>query len=124
MPISYSIDPEQKLVTSRIWGVVTNDEVDEHNRQLRSDPTFDPTYAQIADMTGVTRNMVTFSNVQQTARDQYFTPGARRALLVSDDTTFGLCRMFATYAESVGQVLTVFRDRKEAEDYVGLSQKG
>lgn len=122
MPISYSIDPEQKLVTSRIWGVVTNDEVDEHNRQLRSDPMFDPTYAQIADMTGVTRNMVTFSNVQQTARDQYFTPGVRRALLVSDDTTFGLCRMFATYAESVGQVLTVFRDRKEAEEWVGLSR--
>jgi hypothetical protein len=120
LPISYSIDPEQRLVTSRIWGVVTNEEVDEHNRQLRNDPMFDPAYAQIADMTGVTRNKVTFANVQQTARDQYFTPGARRALLVSDDTTYGLCRMFATYAESVGQVLNVFRDRQEAEDWLGL----
>ena len=120
MPISYSIDPEQKLVTSRIWGIVTNDEVDEHNRQLRNDPRFDPTYRQLADMTGVTRNVVTTTNVQQTARDQYFAPGTRRALLVADDTTFGLCRMYETYAESVGQVLTVFRDRKKAEDWLGL----
>jgi hypothetical protein len=122
LPISYSIDPAQKLVTSRIWGIVTNDEVDEHNRQLRSDPLFDPNYRQIADMTGVTRNMVTFDNVRQTAQDQYFTPGARRALLVADDTTFGLCRMFETYAESTGQVLSVFRDRKQAEDWLGLQQ--
>jgi len=122
LPISYSIDPAQRLVTSRIWGIVTNEEVDEHNRQLRNDPLFDPTYRQIADMTGVTRNMVTFDNVQQTARDQYFTPGARRALLVSDDTTFGLCRMYETYAESVGQVLSVFRDRKQAEQWLGLEQ--
>ena len=120
MPISYSIDPEQRLVRSRIWGTVTNDEVNEHNRLLRSDPLFDPTYSQIADMTGVTQNKVTFTNVKETARDQYFAPGVRRALLVSDDTTFGLCRMFATYAENLGQRLTVFRDRKEAEEWVGL----
>jgi hypothetical protein len=122
VPISYSIDPARRLVSSRIWGIVTNEEVDEHNRQLRSDPLFDPAYRQIADMTGVTRNMVTVDNVRQTARDQYFTPGARRALLVSDDTTFGLCRMFETYAESVGQVLSVFRDRKQAEDWLGLER--
>lgn len=122
LPISYSIDPEQKLVTSRIWGIVTNDEVDEHNRQLRNDPLFDPTYRQLADMTGVTRNTVTTTNVQQTARDQYFSPGARRALLVADDTTFGLCRMYETYAESTGQILTVFRDRKQAEDWLGLER--
>ena len=120
MPISYSIDPAQKLVTSRVWGIVTDEEVDEHNRQLRNDPLFDPTYRQLADMTGVTQNKVTFTNVQQTARDQYFTPGARRALLVADDTTFGLCRMYEAYAESVGQVLTVFRDRDKAENWLGL----
>jgi hypothetical protein len=39
---------------------------------------------------------------------------------VSDDTTFGLCRMYATYAESFGQVLNVFRERKDAEAWLGL----
>jgi hypothetical protein len=119
MPISYSIDPDKKIVRSRIWGVVTNDDVHQHNRELRNDPRFDPSYNQLADMSDVTRNMVTFDNVQETARDQYFLPGTRRALLCSDDTTFGLCRMYATYAEGLGQVVNVFRDQTEAEAWLG-----
>jgi hypothetical protein len=120
LPASYSIDPDQRFVMSRIWGAVTNDEVDQHNEGLRSDPLFDPTYRQLADMTDVTLNLVSADNVRETARDQYFAPGARRALVVSDDTTFGLCRMYATYAESLGQVVRVFRERKDAEAWLGL----
>jgi hypothetical protein len=120
MPASYSIDPERKLITTRVWDTVTNDEVDRHNKALRSDPLFDPTYRQLADMSDVTLNMVTADSVQQTARDQYFTPGTRRALLVANDATFGLCRMYATYAESVGQLVTVFRERKAAEAWLEL----
>ena len=108
------------MVMSRIWGTVTNDEVGEHNRRLRTDPLFDPTYRQLADMSDVTLNLVTADNVQETARDQYFAPGTRRALVVSDDTTFGLCRMYATYAESFGQLLNVFRERKDAEAWLEL----
>ena len=119
MPISYSIDPDKRIVRSRIWGAVTNKEVDQHNQQLRNDPLFDPSYDQLADMSDVTKNLVTFDNVQETARDQYFTPGTRRALVCSDDTTFGLCRMYATYAEGLGQVVSVFRDRVEAEVWLG-----
>ena len=121
MPASYSIDPEHRFVMSRIWGEVTDDEVDQHNERLRSDPLFDPTYRQLADMSDVTLNLVSAGNVKDTARDQYFAPGTRRALLVSDDTTFGLCRMYATYAESLGQVVSVFRERKEAEEWLGLA---
>ena len=121
MPTSYSIDPEHRFIVSRIWGAVTNDEVDQHNERLRSDPLFEPTYRQLADMSGVTLNLVSADNVKETARDQYFAPGTRRALVVSDDTTFGLCRMYATYAESLGQVVSVFRDRKDAEAWLGLA---
>jgi len=120
MPASYSIDPERRLITTRVWDTVTNDEVDRHNEALRSDPLFNPTYRQLADMSDVTLNMVTADNVQETAHDQYFAPGTRRALLVSNDATFGLCRMYATYAESVGQLVNVFRERKAAEAWLGL----
>ena len=108
------------MVMSRIWGTVTNDEVHQHNQGLRTDPLFDPTYRQLADMSDVTLNTVSADNVQETARDQYFVPGTRRALVVSDDVTFGLCRMYATYAETLGQVISVFRERKSAEAWLGL----
>ena len=120
MPASYSIDPNQRLVISRIWGTVTNDEVRGHNRQLRTDALFDPRYRQLADMCDVTVSLVSTTTVQETARDQFFAPGTQRAFVVSDDASFGLCRMFATHAESFGQVITVFRERKAAEAWLGL----
>jgi len=123
MPTSYSIDPDRRLVRSRIWGTVTDEEVDQHNQQLRNDPLFDPSYRQIADMSGVERNKVTSSGVVETAQDAYFAPGTRRALVVADDTTYGLCRMYATYAESVGQVVAVFRENAAAEAWVGLDDQ-
>jgi hypothetical protein len=118
--ISYSIDPDQRLVISRISGTVANDDVREHNQLLRTDPLFDPTYKQLADMTGVALSLVSTETVQETAHDQFFAPGTPRAFVVSDDASFGLCRMFATHAESYGQTITVFRDRKEAEAWLGL----
>jgi hypothetical protein len=53
VPATYAIDPKQKLVTSRLWGAVTEDEVYDHNRRLRTDPAFDPGYRQRVDMTGI-----------------------------------------------------------------------
>ena len=119
MPVSYSIDPDRRLVISRVWGTVTNDDVHEHDRRLHADPQFDPTYRQLADMSGVALNMVSSDTVQETAREEFFVPGTRRAFLVSDDTSYGMCRMYATHAESLGQVINIFRDRNAAEAWLG-----
>jgi hypothetical protein len=58
--------------------------------------------------------------IEDTAHDQYFAPGVRRAFVASADTAFGLARMFALRAESMGQTIHVFRDRDAAEAWLGL----
>jgi hypothetical protein len=120
MPITYEIDPDQRLVITSIWGPATEDDVAEHNRSLRTDPRFDPTYRQLADMSGVTELLVSTKVIQDTAHDQYFAPGSRRAFVASDDAAFGLARMFALHAEGMGQTIHVFRDRASAEAWLGL----
>jgi hypothetical protein len=120
LPITYEIDPEQKLVVTRIWGAATEDEVAEHNRSLRTDPQFDPHYRQLADLNGITEILVSTKVIEDTAHDQYFAPGVRRAFVASADTAFGLARMFALRAESMGQTIHVFRDRAAAEAWLGL----
>jgi hypothetical protein len=120
VPVTYAIDPEKKLVLSRIWGPATESEVLEHNRQLRHDPLFDPSYQQLADMSGVTELLVPTSTVRETALDSFFSPGVRRAFVATGDGAFGMARMFALHAESLGQVVEVFRDRGEAERWLGL----
>lgn len=120
MPITYTIDREKKLVLTRIWGAATEGDVAEHNRSLRIDPQFDPHYRQLADITGITELLVSTRVVQETAHDQYFAPGVRRAFVASDDAAFGMARMFALHAEGLGQTIQVFRDRAAAEEWLGL----
>jgi hypothetical protein len=120
VPITYTIVPEKKLVMSEIWGATTEGEVHEHNQKLRGDPLFDPAYQQLADMSRVTEVLVSADTIKETARDSFFSPGVRRAFVASADGTFGMARMFALHAESLGQVVEVFRDRDTAEEWLGL----
>ena len=120
MPISYDIDPAQRLVTSRLWGGVTEDEVHDHNRRLRTDPTFNPGYRQVVDMTGLTEILVSTDMINETAHDQFFNAGVRRAFIASDDAAFGMARMFALQAEGLGQTIEVFREREKAEKWLGI----
>jgi hypothetical protein len=120
VPITYKIDPEQKLVVTSIWGPATESEVAEHNRSLRTDPQFDPHFRQLTDLSGVTELLVSTKVIKETAHDQYFAPGVRRAFVACDDAAFGLARMFALHAECMGQTIQVFRDRAAAEAWLGL----
>ena len=120
MPISYDIDPNRRLVISRLTGIVREEDVHDHNRRLRTDPEFDPNYKQLIDLTGITEVRVSGATVTDAASVQYFTPGTRRAFVAGSDTTFVLARMFALRAEGEGQTIEVFRDRKQAEEWLGL----
>jgi hypothetical protein len=120
LPTSYAIDSKQALITSRLWGAVTEDEVEDHNTRLRNDPAFVPTYRQLVDMTGITEIRVGTGMINSTSLDQFFAPGTRRAFIASNDGVFGMARMFALRAEGMGQVIEVFRDAAKAAEWLGL----
>jgi hypothetical protein len=120
VPSSFEIDPGRRLVTTRIWGAATDDDILAHNRGLRGDPRFDPTYRQLADMSGITEILVTKGTIEEISRGQLFTPGTQRAFVASNDAVFGLLRKYELHAESLGQTVKVFRDRKAAETWLGL----
>jgi hypothetical protein len=119
MPATYAIDSKQQLVISRLWGAVTEDEVHDHNRRLRSDPAFVPSYRQLVDMTGITEIKVGTGLINETSLDQFFAPGTRRAFIASSDAAFGMARMFALRAEGLGQVIEVFRDADKGREWLG-----
>ena len=120
MPASYEIDPQRRLVTSRIWGAVTDTEIFDHNQKLRTDPRFDPSYQQLVDMTGITEIGVSTSTINETSLDQFFEPGTRRAFVATDDAVFGMARMFALRAEGLGQTIQVFREEGRAREWLGI----
>lgn len=120
MPATYPIDTERKLVVSRAWGTMTADDVREHHRKLRTDPLFDPTYRQLVDMSGITEDLVDIKTKREESDDQLFVPGVRRAWVAPADYPFGMARMYAIAAERQGQTIGMFRERSEAEEWLGL----
>ncbi len=123
MPISYTIDHDRKLVVTRLWDAVTEDQVYEHNRLLRSDPLFDPSFKQLTDMTELGEVLVGAGMIKDTARDHFFLPGVPRALVAPSDVVFGMARMFAIHSESMGQQIEVFRELDAAETWLGLRRE-
>jgi len=120
MPISYTIDPINRLVTTRLWGVSTEDEVRRHNMQLRTDPEFNPDYRQLADMTELTESRVSVNMINEQSADQFFNPGTPRAFVAPIDAVFGIARKFALQSEAHGQTIQVFRDMESAKQWLGL----
>jgi hypothetical protein len=120
LPASYSIDPARRLVVTQVWGAATDEDILEHGRRLRADPLYDPTFRQLADMSGVTEILVKTGTIEDVSRGQLFEPGTQRAFVASSDAVFGLLRKYELHAETMGQTIRVFRVRQEAETWLGL----
>jgi hypothetical protein len=123
MPCDYRIDTERRLVRSRAWGKLTNEELQELQRQLLQDPLFSPECWQLFDAIEVTSvSQVTSDAAQAMARRHIYGPRSRRAIVTRPGATYGLARMFQTYRELAGghEQIRVFEDLKEAEAWLGL----
>jgi hypothetical protein len=122
LPASYTIDPSRRLVTTRVWGAATDEDIYEHGRQLRADPQYDPTFRQLADMSGITEILVTTGTIEEISRGGLFVPGTPRAFVASsNDAVFGLLRKYELHADILGQNVKVFRDLQAAKLWLGLS---
>ena len=119
MPAFYKIDRENRLVMTTASGTVTLADALAHQEKLRRDPDFDPSFSQLLDVSFVTRMEITSEHVRLLAQSSSFSPNSRRAVLVSNDTAYGLARMFEMLRESAGDTgIEVFRSLDEALDWV------
>jgi hypothetical protein len=109
MPTSYWIDLEHKIVVSRAWGVLTDAEMREHHRELAADPFYDGAFLHLSDVRLVTRLVAGTESAGLGAWAWRCLAGQRRAIVTATDEQFGLARLFASYAETVGGIVEVFR---------------
>jgi hypothetical protein len=121
MPIVHTIDAAHRLVRSRLWDVVTEIDAWSSAAALVNDPSFDPTFAQLADMREVTRVEVSTNTVRELAVMRIFSPEARRALIVASGLQRGVGRMTTSYAESGEQQIALFETVPEAERWLGVA---
>ncbi len=125
MPFSYFIDSTRGLVISRYWGVLTDDEIRDHRRNLGADTAFDSSFHHLSDMRELIIAAVSPAAVAEVARESVFGRGARRAFVLDEAQYLrsGLARLFREYAKQApGQQIKVFHDLAEAERWVEFGE--
>lgn len=115
VPFTYQIDAERHLVITTASGVVTAEEILDHQRRLVNDPAFDPHFSQLLDLTQATRTDIHADHVRAFAAKSIFAPGSRRAFVAGGPVAFGLARMFGLMREISGEKgIQVFDTREKA----------
>src|ERR1700687_1900889 len=119
MPCSYTILPESRFVYTRGWGVVTDAMILAQARALKSDPRFQPPFAQLYDLREATIAF-TSAGVREVSFVSPFGVGARRAFVSgSSDSLFGMVRMYEVLREPARDEVMVFRGVHEALRWLG-----
>jgi hypothetical protein len=119
MPFFIRIEKDRRLVMSTAYGVFNLADALEHQKQLQSDPDFDPSFSQLADFTQATKIDLTADEVRLLAQKSIFSPESRRAFVVKGDLAFGLARLFEILRETMGeQGIGVFRNLDDALEWV------
>lgn len=123
MPITYTVDPMNRVVRTRAWGAFSNDDLHGYYHDLTSDVRFDRDFRELFDLTAVRDFQVETYLIAEVAAWPAFQTGTRRAFVAVSDLAYGLSRMFATYADCVGQRVQVFRETRDAEDWLDWSAR-
>ena len=122
MPITYSIDVDEKLVYIVGSGRLTDEEMVDCVRDLRSDPMLQPDMNVLSDMRAIEmgftpngiRKMLDIMVSTEDRRSE-----AYAALVVTQDVTFGMGRMLQLRArDHVTPHFEVFRDLEKARDWL------
>ena len=121
MPWDYVIYPDQQLVYTRWWGDVTDTDVLDHQRKLADDSQFRNDFSQLIDFLGASSlKALTSDGIKKLAQRHVFGLGSRRAIIVADDASFGMARMFQIYREIADgeEQIRVFKSLKEAREWL------
>lgn len=119
MPVTYRIERSLGVVFSTCEGVLTCQEICDHERALLQDPDFDSSFNQLIKLTGVTTFDLSSDEVCKVAKIE--TLRARRAMVVSEDPLlFGMVRMYQILRDSDPDDIQVFHDIKAARKWLGL----
>ena len=117
MPADNRVDRSKRVVYSRAWGVLTDQDLADNRAALFLDPVFEPSFARLYDLTDVTEFKVTSAALLRLSLTSPFAPTARRAVVVSSDAAFGMVRKYSILSGRE-EVIQVFRDRPSAVQWL------
>ena len=121
MPISYRIDPERRLLFIQGTETLSAADLIDLRDRLMNEKSLTPGFNRLFDFRRITRHELSGDDIRTILTSSHFGAPERRAVVVSQDVTFGIIRMFSAYAkDDVGSMIRVFRDFEEACTWLGI----
>jgi hypothetical protein len=118
MPITYVVDEKQKLVRTEATGAIEIKNILDHLVAEKYGGTIE--YREVIDVRGVTPPYMSSSQIWQAAQAVLAvaleSPPGPRAIIVTNEAVYGMCRMFSTLVEDTFPI-RVFRDPTAAEHW-------
>jgi hypothetical protein len=99
---------------------LTNQDCFDLQTDLRQDARFQPHYNELVDVRHLARSEVTGDALVQLARNSSHEQGSKRAIVVGNDTDYGLSRLFRMLNEHNPEVTEIFWAINEARNWLGL----
>ena len=118
MPVSHLIDHDKMIILVTIEGVVSDEDIIEHQRKTRNDPALDPSFGQLADLSNIRKLEITAQGVQKFTSMEFSTEWSRRAFVAPNDVSFGFARMFQMMRDSDQEQTEVFRSMEGAHQWL------
>ena len=124
MPITYTFDPPGQRVILVLSGLITDRDLFSAYEALYSDPEHRVGMDELADCRAVERLDVTTGGlVSLAAATARLLDGHaqtwRVAIVAPADVVFGTARMYESFRAESPEQVQVFRDRREAEEWLG-----
>lgn len=122
MPVTYTIDTQEKLIRTRCVGHVTFKEVADHFRALERDPDCAARLDVVLDLSQATSLPTSGQLTAVTNEIKRIQERVRFnacAVVATRDALFGMLRVFEVLAEPYFTTIRVFRVAAEAEAWLG-----
>ncbi|MBT3279796.1 MAG: hypothetical protein HN909_08830 [Phycisphaerales bacterium] len=120
MPVTYTIDHDQKLVYTTAEGVLTDQEVLSHRDRLMEEQIDPLTYRQLVDLRGVEKIDICAGTIHDLSKTNPWGMGAHRAIVAPAKMLFNLARLFQMNIEAHSDDIQVFHTLEDAKDYLGI----
>ncbi len=118
MGIRYRIDGERGVIFTEAFGEVTNEEYLAHPVRLLNDPALPRPYLELYDTRRLESTDLKTEDIRRMTlgnpRVVEAMQGARVAVVAESDLSYGLGRIFQTFAEKAGFQVWVTKDYREA----------
>jgi hypothetical protein len=121
MPADYKIDTSKRMVFSKAYGNLTDQDVYTHLDKMRNDPDFDSGFSQLVDCTNVTNiDDLSTEALYALAEKDPFDIGSQRAFVAPYNPEYNTFRIYEILTTVLKDVVVVFKDMEDAHEFLNL----